>query len=1014
VAHATVAGIPAAQALFPWLPRVLLARDTPVAVQIAALIHGAGDTGGRSDRAEESAEDKFVRRLRAATAARDLRAINRLLEEGPASCSQVAAEVARGVIRNKFPRKKDGELADRDGEATWAQRWQAACGGGGGPVAISARELVRWARAKRDKAADVGGYSGRLILELHEFDPAVTDALAAVYSMPPERWVHRGGATATWRVLAGAFVPQPGKPSPRPVATATVPRRAWGSAVVRRLRDDAARYCEDHFQFGMSKAGGQTAYVLAAQVLHALGADIVVDDRANSFHELYRSSILDATGAFIEALPVERRGEAGKPLVELLTRTFLSSNPDRPVANDPLLPRSRYTFAVPGVATKVHTGLCQGSSESSLLEAITYATSSARSQRPPGVLRCELHDDGFTAALGEADISVFARSDPGDGSLIATGKDKALGPRAGAIVAAGHSKQATAHVLIAGVPVGDVAEGLQIWERRFATRLQRLRRVAQIDPTLAAHAACAVGGPAGMANHILRALPPSDATREVWRRADALWVQMWADIIGGCDAEELDALQDRLFLQKTSLGMRHSSAEQFERLRYAEGVASAAWHLERIVSRVAPFDSRAWDALGATRWRDALGHESQDKWDGAALQEAAHAEAARCRALVAEADEARIQRLRRGRIYPDVRDPEGDDSAAPPNLFTAWLRLPPPDSVREGTPMTREDGVTVLRRMFRLPLSVGATDFPSPRSCRWCKAPAALPGADGKYVAPREAPRKAVDAHGEHALTCARSRGELQRRHNALAYAVVECIRPTGQDPACAGERKMFESHGGRPADIWVQRHPTYPAGQAIDCTIVSAVGPGRDAAAAAETRKWRKYEDEVRGTQGLGFAPFAVDLTGELGPSAWELMRDWARGQLRGGHAERLEREATEWTTAVIAHAFVKGCARQLRAFANSQTREERERGRREEEQAREGREMPPSDGGRTETSTESEEGRRAKRRPRARKVRGRPGVSREQRPMQENRKKATGASEGQRRRIARSVRTRRGNTVG
>ena len=513
VANAALAGIPAAQALFPILPRVLLARDVPVAQQIAALMHDdeSDPAEARGPQTAASDLDRFVRRLRAATAARDLRAINRLLEEGPTPGDRTDSRSANSVIRAKFPRKELGEVKGARGEAEWAERVRALCGPGGRPVEITTRELIRWARAKRDKAADAGGFSGRLILELHETDPAVADALAAVYSMPLDRWVHRDGAARTWRVLVGAFVPQVGK-SPRPVATAPVARRAWGSAVVRRLRDAAATYCEARGQYGMSRAGGQTAYVLAAQVLHALGADIVVDDRANSFHNVYRSSVLGAAEEFTKNLPAEERAEAGGHLVELLERTFLSSNPDSrvPPGDDPLLPRSRYVFGIPGVATKVHTGLCQGSSESSLLEAITYATTAERCPRPPGVLRCELHDDGFAAAFAGVGVCAFARPEACDGSLIAEGKNKAIGPRAAEIVAAGHSREAVAHVLVAGVPVGEVETGLQIWEARFAKRLQRLRDVATIDPVLAAHAASAVGGPAGMANHILRALPPSD------------------------------------------------------------------------------------------------------------------------------------------------------------------------------------------------------------------------------------------------------------------------------------------------------------------------------------------------------------------------------------------------------------------------------------------------------------------------------------------------------------------------
>lgn len=125
-----------------------------------------------------------------------------------------------------------------------------------------------------------------------------------------------------------------------------------------------------------------------------------------------------------------------------------------------------------------------------------------------------------------------------------------------------------------------------------------------------------------------------------------------------------------------------------------------------------------------------------------------------------------------------------------------------------------------------------------------------------------------MDAFGEHALTCAYSRGELQRRaqHARLRDRGVHPPHQVEPDLRCK-ERRVFEAHGGRPAGIWVQTHPVYHTGQAIDCTIVSAAA---NAGAKSGYRR-RALTLEVR-DQGrprpprLGFEPFAVDLNGAVG----------------------------------------------------------------------------------------------------------------------------------------------------
>jgi hypothetical protein len=135
----------------------------------------------------------------------------------------------------------------------------------------------------------------------------------------------------------------------------------------------------------------------------------------------------------------------------------------------------------------------------------------------------------------------------------------------------------------------------------------------------------------------------------------------------------------------------------------------------------------------------------------------------------------------------------------------------------------------------------------------------------------------------------------------------------------CGGP--VFESHGGRPADVWARRHPTYLAGQAIDVTIVTTAGrPPGSATVAAEDAKQRKYATEVAKSPGMGFAPFALDLNGGIGPSAWTQMSGWATAVAARDDAVWERGQALDLIVGRVAHAFVVGVARQIRGFEMGQ----------------------------------------------------------------------------------------------
>src|SRR5262249_39175573 len=99
---------------------------------------------------------------------------------------------------------------------------------------------------------------------------------------------------------------------------------------------------------------------------------------------------------------------------------------------------------------------------------------------------------------------------------------------------------------------------------------------------------------------------------------------------------------------------------------------------------------------------------------------------------------------------------------------------------------------------------------------------------------------------GEHALTCLQAAGDTQRRHNTLAASIRDCAAAAGWSAPCAAGQ-VFDSHQGRPADVWVECHPKFRAGVTIDCTIVSAAAQDcNDVVSRREHRKADKYRDEV------------------------------------------------------------------------------------------------------------------------------------------------------------------------
>src|SRR5271170_3375300 len=113
-----------------------------------------------------------------------------------------------------------------------------------------------------------------------------------------------------------------------------------------------------------------------------------------------------------------------------------------------------------------------------------------------------------------------------------------------------------------------------------------------------------------------------------------------------------------------------------------------------------------------------------------------------------------------------------------------------------------------------------------------------------------------------------------------------------------------------------MQRHPTSPAGEAIDITI------GDRAVHRVELREFqkiRKYRTMMDAHPGLTFTPFAIDLSGEIGPAAADLISRWARRRAALRARDSIHPGNTNTEVAVaVARAFTRAITAQALAWVS------------------------------------------------------------------------------------------------
>lgn len=938
-------GDAAAQILCLHLPRIILRRDCEIPGQIAAL---AADTIPpiSLDSAQQPARDvlkSWCMRLRYAHANGDSRRAFELALVGPEDLSVSSLAEASPALDRLFPHKASGEVPGNAESAEWRAAADAHIAAAPTPT-ISAVDLLKWARRHKDKAADAGGWTGRLVVELHATEPLCAAALARFWSLPPGEIRDPRARNFALRSCNGVLLRREGK-DPRPIAAPNMPRKVLSACDARRARAAAAAFCEQRGQVGLSSGGALLAYSLFPRLVVEMGGTTCSADNTSSFQNFTRRGLLDGARAFFAS------SEARE--LHPLSATSFARVMDVCVFDTPTLTRTCTHFH--GLhTTRTSHALAQGCSSSPTAEAITLA---AAPRPPPShrAIRKGAHDDSQASGLPGCSVDAFAPPPEWGGAQFNTAKSVAVGTLADAIVSRGYASSAARFSTVFGAPVGDVAAWVEsVWVPRFRKVIANLRHAAACDPEAAILAANCIKGPGGSAAHWLRTTPVP-LNSPAWRALAAMddeWVRLWvffAGIRGGAtptdgstnatlalSSEELCACWDRVFGTGAAC-LSHVSATWTAAKSYAAGCADAWPYVARWSSEMAPTERGLWRDFARTLGVDARVVDAPGATPdsvGQALRRAAASAAAAYDTLTAAAAARVAQRTPTAALGRGAQACEHSEANRHPNLLVAALGRSTGHAVATGdlTPEGLRDyaGLAVAM-IFGLPIW-GALGMGSrPTHCRHCLAPATAAAASNLASAPRALPaaaphatrpqittsaRKVLDDFGSHALVCNAS-GVLagaKWRHDSF-------VRDLAHVSSSAGCKGRY--HDGpcftfgpkqRPCDL-LQRPPhleaRYPSGEGVDATIGLREVSGAN---ERETEKQQKFAAQLRRHPQLGFQPFGVTLDGDIGTHANAVIATWCRTLAAQAAARKLPPgDPRGEVITAVARAFVRSTIFQL-----------------------------------------------------------------------------------------------------
>jgi len=915
VLQAAVDGSPPAQILSLYLPRVFYRRGVEIPAQVADFIAGRRPAPVAAARTPPDAAlrlRQWCARLARAQDAGDVRVAMRILEAGPEDSAWPEASKDEWLAR-LFPHQPDGEVAD---EGEW---WAAAAGGlaAAAPCpALAARDVLQWARARRAKAADRGGWSGQMIMDLSAGDvrhAGVASLLARLWGAPPSAWKDPGARAAAFRSATGILLRQSGKDKPRPIAAPSIPRRIVSAVEARRARPLADAYCTARGQVGLSAGGPLAAYSVFPRLVVGLGGTTCSADNTASFQTFTRRGLLDGLSAALRSTEASAHPVAAGSLARLMTCYVMDA---------PGLPRTVTSFACGRTATS--HALAQGCSSSPTAEALVLA-SAPKPPQLPGSIRRAAHDDSQASILPDADIAGLAPPPAWGGSVYNTLKSVAVGPRAAEAVARGYAATAATHASVFGAPVGDVASWARdVWLPRWQRTCANLKRAASTAPDTAVLAAHLLRGPGASASHWLRLAPCDDDARRVLAEADAAWVDLWLGFAGYADRScvppaTLDCCADRLFGTGTQC-FGHTAASDIADARYWTGMVQAwptvaEWAAELGSAQASP------DVMAR-----AMGVPHEIITAAAATRHSGRAVGivlAWLRSRAREEDELLEARrdARRARISSGVAGCDRGAYASPaaanngfPNLLLAALR----DSAWPLAGPLSMDGAgapVIVARIFGLPVWP-ALGIPPPSQCKRCQAPASPCPCEAVGITEDQPAWQCrglvatLDPHGDHFTVCRKAgpAAGAKWRHDNFARDMASISSEVGCDGRYHDGPVFTHGRRRRPADIMEAGHVC------IDFTFgarqVKPAGP-------REAAKVDKYADQMRLHPRLRFQAFAVDLDGEIGPGAAAVLGKWSRALATVRRRAGLPTgDPTADVAVAVGRAFARGHVAQAMAW--------------------------------------------------------------------------------------------------
>ena len=318
-----LAGNSAADVLVASFPRVMMRKGCSFKVALAVLMKQANAPELKA-KPIVTKEARFARALQNACVDRQTYGIYRALDRYAAPLPDDNVEAVRTIAAELFPRNIEHETPTEEIEYA-RQRGLHEESAGDAAVPIKAADVRAWAFKKSRRAADLYGWSGRLILDFIAVRPEVGHLLAKYISRAPRAMKSASAASTLWREAKGSIIPKAGKTGAyRPIAIGSFARRIWAAKATRCVRMAASRYCEVRGQLGLSCAGSTVAYATIARWALQSGGTVCTDDKRNSFGSLGRCYVIDAVSAFLDDRTTDIDHDKRRIVEAIMDRLFIS------------------------------------------------------------------------------------------------------------------------------------------------------------------------------------------------------------------------------------------------------------------------------------------------------------------------------------------------------------------------------------------------------------------------------------------------------------------------------------------------------------------------------------------------------------------------------------------------------------------------------------------------------------------------------------------------------------------